>query len=272
MAGKKLISILIFCIIWLTGVSQKPQRIVSLAPSITKNIYLLEAQDKLVGCTSYCTEGVAGKKEIVASAVNVNIEKVFSLQPDLVLTMLLTKPQDIETLKKLGIRVVVMPTPKDFEGICSQFIKIGEIVGKKDFAINLIKAEQAKVEQLQAAVSKENKKQKVFFQIGAKPIFTVLPNTFMDDYIQLSGCVNIATDLKRGTITREAVLLRNPDVIIIATMGRFGEEEKENWLSYEGLSAARNKKVFLIESDNACSPTPDNFTKSLTQVFKFIYE
>ncbi|HPN22266.1 MAG TPA: ABC transporter substrate-binding protein, partial [Tenuifilaceae bacterium] len=38
---------------------QTPTRIVSLAPSLTKNVYFLEQQHKLVGCTSYCDTAVA---------------------------------------------------------------------------------------------------------------------------------------------------------------------------------------------------------------------
>ena len=50
---------------------QTPTRIVSLAPSLTKNVYFLEQQHKLVGCTSYCDTAVANGKEVVASAVKV---------------------------------------------------------------------------------------------------------------------------------------------------------------------------------------------------------
>ncbi|GAB1451727.1 hypothetical protein MASR2M47_17830 [Draconibacterium sp.] len=83
-----------------------------MAPSITENIYLLGAQDKLVGCTSYCTLAVNDGKEIVGSTIDINMEKVMMLKPDLVLAMTLTKPQDIETMKRLGIKVVLIPTPK----------------------------------------------------------------------------------------------------------------------------------------------------------------
>ena len=46
------------------GFAQNAKRVVSLTPSITENIYLLGAQDKLVGCTSYCMQAVADGKEL----------------------------------------------------------------------------------------------------------------------------------------------------------------------------------------------------------------
>ena len=111
------ILILLFC----TGnqlSAQNVKRIISLAPSITKNIYFLDAQNILVGCTSYCTEALADNKEIVASAITVNIEKTISLLPDLVLVSTITSPETIEMLKKFGVKVEVFSTPESFEAIC----------------------------------------------------------------------------------------------------------------------------------------------------------
>lgn len=250
--------------------AQEVKRVISLTPSITTNIYSIGAQDLLTGCSNYCYEGVKDGKEIVGSAVDVNIEKIFSLKPDIVLTMTLTKPQDIASLKRLGIKVVVIQTPKTFEEICEQTLLIGELIGRKENAKQVVDKSIQKVELLKKSSLKLEGKPKIFFQIGANPIFTVLQNTFMDDYILLCNGVNIANGLKKGTMTRESILLKNPDVIIIATMGGFGNDELKVWNNYKGLNAVSNNKVFLIESDIACSPTPENFASALEQVYQFV--
>ncbi|NJO91967.1 MAG: ABC transporter substrate-binding protein, partial [Chloroflexia bacterium] len=69
-----------------------------MAPSITKNIYLLEAQDKLVGCTSYCITKKEDNIPVIGSAVKVNIEKLYSLKPDLVITAGLTSHETLGML------------------------------------------------------------------------------------------------------------------------------------------------------------------------------
>ena len=248
-----------------TSFSQNVKRVISLAPSITENIYLIDAEDKLVGCTSYCTLAVNDNVEQVGSTIDVNIEKILTLQPDLVLTMLMTKPQDIEAMKKLGIKVEIIPTPKSFSEICDQTEYIAKLLGKEKIAEKIIRKTKQQVDSLKQ-ISLRHKKKKIFFQIGSNPVFTVLPNTFMNDFILFCNGENIAQELKKGTITRESVLVKNPDIIIIATMGGFGDEEKNVWKSYNGLAAAETDRIFLVDSETSCSPTPVNFAKAFSDI------
>jgi iron complex transport system substrate-binding protein len=261
--------VLVFIVLVLLGNGQNVKRIISLTPSITENIYLIGANDKLVGCTSYCKQAVAAGIQQVGSTVEVNVEKILSLQPDLVLAMELTKPQDIATLRKLGIQVEIINTPKNFTEICEQTILIGKLVGNTAEAEKVILSSKSIVEDIRQK-SKKLDKSKIFFQIGANPIFTVLQNTFMDDYIGICNGENIAAGMTKGTMTRESILLKNPDVIIIATMGGFGVEEQKIWNTYSGISAVKKEKVFIISSETSCSPTPVNFVSAVQDVFKFV--
>lgn len=246
----------------LTVHGQSYTRIVSLAPSFTQSIYYLEAQDNLVGCTSYCEAAKGDNKEIVASAVKANIEKIISLKPDLVLASGLTNPKDTELLRKVGIKVEVIYSPKSFQEICDQFIRMGILTGKTDKANNLVQESKKIVEEI-ARKNDQRTGTKIFFQIGANPLFAVIPNTFMDDYITLLGAVNIARELTRGSVTREFVIANNPDYIFIATMGIVGEEELKLWNKYSNLSASRKKHIHIIDSEIACQPTPITFAQTM---------
>ncbi len=251
--------------------AQDVKRVISLAPSITENIYLVGGKEKLVGCTSYCVQAVNDGIEEIGSTVDVNVEKIFALKPDLVLTMKLTKPQDIATLEKLGLHVEVLETPRTFDEICKQTQQIAELIGCEDQSTEVV----AKARKIVAEIQEKSKQlhpSKIFFQIGANPVFSVLDNTYMNDFILLCNATNIAAGLTHGTLTRESVLLKNPDVIIIAEMGGFGNEEQKVWNSYEGMEAVKNTKVFLISSETSCSPTPANFASALTDVYRFISE
>ncbi|HEY4785496.1 MAG TPA: helical backbone metal receptor, partial [Bacteroidales bacterium] len=127
-------------------------RIVSLAPSLTKMIYLLEANNKLVGCTSYCEIAKTDKVSVVASAMEVNLEKVYISKPDLVVATSLTKPATVEAIEKLGIKVIVLPTPKSYNEICNQLLEIAKPLGKQAMANQIIDKQNSRLEQLKQSV------------------------------------------------------------------------------------------------------------------------
>ncbi|TCO08037.1 ABC transporter substrate-binding protein [Natronoflexus pectinivorans] len=259
---KRAIIFPIFLTIFSGLFAQTPQRIVSLAPSLTKSLYYLDAADLVTGHTTYCHIAKDDDKEIVASAVSVNIEKVITLRPDLVLATTITNPETIEILKRAGIRTEVFPTARSFEELCEQFAQLGAMVGRKEVAEEVLFETRQIVEETRQAF-KDQESLKFFFQIGARPLFSVLDNTFMDDYITFAGGRNIASGLSTGTLSREFVLVNNPDVIIIATMGIVGEEEMQIWEKYPTLSAVKSGRVFFVESDMACTPNPPDFAKTM---------
>jgi iron complex transport system substrate-binding protein len=207
---------------------------------------------------------------IVASAVTVNLEKVVSLRPDLVLVAgTLINPESIATLRRFGIRVEIFETPKSFNEICEQFMRLGALAGKEEKAKRIVSESRQRVEAVSAKMAWQ-RTPRMFFQIGANPIFTVIPNTFMDDYMKFLGAENIANDLRRGTVSREFVIARNPDYIFVVTMGVVSEEEKNIWRRHSGMSAARNNQIFVIEADIACLPTPVTFAETMEILYELI--
>jgi iron complex transport system substrate-binding protein len=201
-------------------------------------------------------------KEIVSSAVKANVEKIISLKPDLVLASGLTNPKDIELLRKMGIKVEIIHTPQSFREICNQFIQIGVLVGKTEKANMLVEESEQTIRKI-VEKNKHKTKRKMFFQIGANPLFAVTPNTFMDDYMTLLGIENISKNLTQGAVSREFVIANNPDYIFIATMGIVGEEELKTWNRYSSLKATQKKQIHIIDSDIACQPTPITFVETM---------
>lgn len=253
------IALLFFAI---TTYSQSPQRVVSLAASLTKSLYHLGAEDMVVGHTNYCNIAKDDGKEVVASAIQVNIEKVIALNPDLVLIHTMTKPKTIELLKKAGLKVEIFNTPKDFDEVCTQFLEIGKLVNKHNKAEQIVADVTKQVDEIKKEFSKE-KQQKVFFQLGTKPLFSVLDHTYMADFIRFINGENIAKGLKAGTVTREFVLKANPDIIAIVNMGMLSDEEIQIWNSYPDLSAVKKQNIFFVESDMASTPTPIDFLNTM---------
>ncbi|MBI4844899.1 MAG: ABC transporter substrate-binding protein [Candidatus Omnitrophica bacterium] len=251
----------------------QPLRIVSLSPAITEEIFLLQAEDMLVGVTSYCQRPKqAQQKQIVGTVTGVSLEKIIELEPDIVLTTPLTDRKAVEHLKNLGITVENFPLVKNFEQICSQIIRLGEITGKKNKAEQIALNARQELERIRAIVTKEGGiAYKVFVQIGAEPLFTVNKDYFINDMVELAGGINIAKDAGSGLYSREKVIEADPDFIIIASMGIVTEKEKRIWQKYPSLKAVRLGRIGQIDSEAICSPNPQSFVSALDDIVKFMY-
>lgn len=268
---KKIVSLSILLVVFLFSQAQEAKRIVSLVPWMTKSLYLMGEQGRLVGCTNYCPVEATDNIAVVATAVNVNIEKVLLLKPDLVFASSLIKPEIIDNIKRLGIKIEYMPYPKSFDEICTDFVRIGELAGQQAKAKNIVAQQKERLTKIKAGIP-AGKNPKIFIQIGAKPLFCAVPQTFMDDFITFTGGTNIAGALKNGSITREYVLKQNPDIIFIVTMGIVAEEERETWLKYPSLSASKTKHIYILDADKTCSPTPVLFVDALEEMIKLSYQ
>lgn len=246
-------------------------RIISLVPSVTKELMDLNMTQNIVGATSYCDISAKNKDLIVGSAIDVNIEKVLLLKPDIVFASDLIKQADINTLKHNSIKVHMLNKMHSYNEICTHFIEIGTIVNKAELVESIVSKSKIKIDSLISSITAQSDSLEIFFQIGSKPIFSVIPNTFMNDYIIFAGCKNIMSDLNKGTVTRESVLERNPDIIFITTMGITDNNEKDIWESYTELNAVKKSNIFIIDTKIASSPTVLSFTETFEQVVNCIY-
>ena len=251
-----------------------PQRIVSLGPLNTENVYLLGAGDRLVGNTSYCVRPEAAKaKEKIGSVMQISIEKVLSLQPDLVLATGLTQPQQLKKLQELGLRVVQVKQPTAFFEICTEFLRLGRLLGLEDRAKEVVRRARSEVAAVTSRVA-GLPRQKVFLQVGAQPLFGSVTSSFTHDYIRLGGGTNVIADQTVGTVGYEKILARNPDVIIIAIMGSesgAAAREKKKWQRFSVISAVRNDRVYIINPDLVCSPSPETFARTLAVIAGLIH-
>lgn len=251
-----------------------PRRIISLGPINTENVYLLGAGELLVGNTEYCVRPANAKTKMkIGSVMQISIEKIISLKPDIILATGLTQPQQIEQLRRLGLRVEQFDQPKSFAQSCDQFMALGKMLGMEKQAGRIIKRLQTDVDKIRDKTA-ELPRKKVFLQIGTRPLHGAPKNTFTADYIKLAGGVNIIENQESGKTNSEKVLVENPDVIIIAIMGSetgIAGQEKRNWFKFPFLKAVQDNQVHIINPDITCSPSPQTFVQTLQTIAGFIH-
>ena len=251
-----------------------PQRIISLGPVLTKTIYLLGAGDRLLADTTYCDDPPNTQpKEKIGSLIQVNVEKIISLKPDLVLASQFTKEKQIQVLRQFDITVVPFKNPKTFEEICTNTRRLGQLIGAVDKAEEIISKARAEVAKVQKLIADLPPK-KVFIQIGIKPLHTANEETFVNEFIRFSGGINIAAHENSGVYSREKVVKENPDVILISTMGSSksaGITEKQQWMSFGTMGAVQHNAIHLLDSEIICSPTPLIFARGVREITRLLH-
>lgn len=251
-----------------------PQRVISLSPFITEMIYLLNAQDLLIANTTYCNVPKEAKlKKKVGSVIQMNVEKIISLHPDLVIASPLSRAKQIKILENQDIKVLKIENPQTFPQMCDITMEISKVLGRTDLAKKIVEKAAKEVETIKLKTAYLPKK-KVFIQIGIKPLHSANKETFINEYINYGGGINIAENEKSGIYSREKVLKENPAVILIATMGtskKAGEIEKQRWKKFESLNAAKNNRIYVLDPELILSPTPITFAKGLKQVLSLIH-
>ncbi|MEE8448161.1 MAG: cobalamin-binding protein [Thermodesulfobacteriota bacterium] len=233
-------------------VSYPPQRIVSLAPSITENLFALGLGDRIVGVTVYCDYPPQAKeKEKVGGGINPSLEKIVSLKPDLVLGLEgASSLGAMSSLKKLGLAVYLFDS-RGFAGILKTIEELGRLTGSERKADELLKEVEERVEMV-ARLIRASKRPKVLLVVWDEPIWTVGKDSFLSDLIEMAGGVSVTADLKGETalFSLEAIVERAPEIILVSLA--FGLNRSRQPLKQlrrlNSIPAVRNKKIFALDS------------------------
>ncbi len=250
-----------------------PARIVSLNPSATEIIYALNADKNLIAVTQFCPfPELLKEKENIGTILGPDIERIITLKPDIVFaTVEGNRQSSINSLRNSGIKVFILDEIHDFNDIYGRIDMMGEILQMKNNADQLIFEMKKKIEYIKQKVA-SRPRLKVFLQLGAEPIVTVNKNTIMNEIIELAGGENIAKNasIRYPKYGREAVVIQNPDAIIIVSMGKFGEEALKKWQMYKSLKAVQNNKICIIDSNVICHMGP-RLIEGAQKVAKFLH-
>ena len=226
------------------------QRIISLAPSITEMLFAAGAGKQVVGVVSYSDFPEQAKKiPSIGSYDSVDLEKIISLNPDLIIAWKSGNQQkQINKLKLLGYSVFISE-PKHFEDVANNIIKYGILSGHPHQSqqqgqlflkgINKLKQQY----QHKPSVS-------VFIQIWNKPVMTVGTKHLISQVIQLCGGKNIF-DSSDITITPdiESIILRKPELILSTGMVNVAEQWLERWTGMNIIPAVKNNHLYSTIPD-----------------------
>ncbi|MDY0221939.1 MAG: cobalamin-binding protein [Desulfobacterium sp.] len=237
-----------------------PQRVISLAPSITEIVFAIGLGECLKGATIYSDYPEAARAlPKVGSYIHLDLEKIVALEPDLCIAVKDGNPkQTADRLVSLGIPVYAV-NPVDLDSVVSTVRLIGSLLNADSGAARVANDMEQRIRRVEALVSTSSTRPRVFFQIGINPIVSVGSDTFIHGLIERAGGINLAAaSVSYPRFSKEQFLGLSPEVVIITSMarGEVFQRVKKEWQSWPDLPAVKNDQVHIVDSNILDRPTP----------------
>jgi ABC-type Fe3+-hydroxamate transport system substrate-binding protein len=193
-----------------------PKRIISLVPSITEVLHDLHLDKETVGITKFCVHPQAWfkSKTRIGGTKNINIKKIISLQPDLILC---NKEENLQAqIETLALTLpVYMCDVKNYEDALLMIKEIGILTYKESLSNNLVKNIDDAFDQIKTVFSK---KIKTVYLIWKEPYMTTGSDTFICSMMEKAGLENIYDNEERyPTKTISDIQKTNPKLILLSS-------------------------------------------------------
>jgi len=227
-------------------IAYPPKRIVSIIPSTTELLFDVGAGEQVAGVTTYCDWPPEAKKKPKIGDIVVDYEKMAALKPDVVVTSWSTTRKASAEIEGKGYPLFSVE-PRSFEEIVASLRKLGALTGHQAEGERAAAALEARVKAVVASSGPT-----VYIEHSPEPLGTTGPDTYMGDAIRRAGGRNVF-DGGWHLVDWEAVMSRDPDVILIAHDRKTGYESRAGW---NNLRAVKNKRVYFVAKEHYMYPTP----------------
>ena len=256
------------------NVESRPQRIVSLSPSVTEILYGVGAWPQVIAVSEFCSypEDVKNKPR-VNGWDKTNLEQVMTLKPDFVIGVDAQEPFLRDKLNGLGVRSLFLKS-QTLADIYASIEEIGHATGHESEATDLSAKTQREIDAVRKAVA-DRPHPRVLCVVDRVPgtirdLYTATRGSYLDELINIAGGESIAPVAEQGygKINKEAVLSLNPEVIIDmvqGSKGNFGEDPIAVWNELREVRAVRDKRIYPMTDPSVIHPS--QFIGHTAQVF-----
>jgi iron complex transport system substrate-binding protein len=192
----------------------------------------------------------------IGDAFRLDIERIVSLQPDLVIAWDSGNPGPaISQIRSLGLNVWSVEI-SELEEIPRVIESLGRAVGREATA-----ADPARAFRSRRAVLEERYRGKeaidYFYQVDAQPLFTINGEHLISKALALCGGRNIFADQPglAFQVAHEAVVVADPDALLAPWLPDM-ENPLQGWLTWPGMKAVGQGALFLLNADEISRGTP----------------
>jgi ABC-type Fe3+-hydroxamate transport system substrate-binding protein len=233
----------------------RPERIISLVPSITETVCRFGMAKQLVGATDYCDRPAAALEKIarVGGPKDPVLKKILALKPDLVLASDEENEKDlVAKLLESGVEVRVARV-RSVADAFKMMRFLAELSPEAERAHRQVTEMERACEEVRRISAGANIRTACFLwrtgDGGAKSYTTCSAGTYVSDLIALMGGVNIFADLpaQYPKIKPAQIEKRKPELILLPTEPYYFRRRDVRELT-ETLNcpAARNRNIRIV--------------------------
>ena len=246
-----------------------PQRVATLAPSLTELVYAAGAGPRLVATVIGSNFPPAARAvPSVGDYERVDVERLLRLKPDVVLVWTSGNSQrELAQLVSAGVPVVHLE-PRRLDDVARAIERLGDLFGSADVArprAQMLRDELAALGRAHANKAPVS----VFYQVWSRPLLTLNDQHLISDVIALCGGRNVFGKLKTlvPEVSTESVLAAQPEAILSARTSADGgeatmrrEPQAEPFIAWRSLDkvlpAARHGWMFTVPGDEISRQGP----------------
>jgi iron complex transport system substrate-binding protein len=217
-------------------------RIVSLAPGTTAMLYAAGAGHCLVGTIAHSKEPAeAASVPVVGDAETFDFERLLALRPTVVVVAVdVVQRVRIDRIRALGIPVYEVHVTS-LALMPESVRRLGELAGTAEAAGKRADELRAELDAL-AERYRGRAPLRVLYQIWDRPIYTIGGRHVITDALRVCGARNVFAELSTAApaVTREAVLARNPELVLVSAPPASAAEWVAEWRKFPSMSAVRS--------------------------------
>ncbi len=232
-------------------------RLVSLAPSNTEILFALGLGKDIAAVTRYCDYPADAKyKPKLGGWLDVKVEELQKLKPDLILTSNFLQSELVERLSKKGLSVVHVD-PRTMGDVYESIITIGESVGRAERAHGLVDEMKRRLGRLKAK-TRMRRRLRVYCEEWFRP--PTVSGNWVPELIESAGGTGFCPKGQKSfEVDADEIAGFNPAAVIVSWCG-FGRHPSISGVRsrpvWNNIPAFRQGSVFTIHDSYLNRPGP----------------
>lgn len=246
-----------------------PQRIACLSSETVEVLYALGQEHRIVGISAFSRHpaGVTKNHPIICGFSSAKVEKIFAVEPDLILAYSSLQGEMVKECVLAGFEVLFF-NQRSIAGIFKMIRTLGLLLDCTERADALIAELAAQIDAAKLEAANFACRPKVYFEEWHTPLYTGI--RWVSELIEIAGGEDIfasishAVRAKDRTVTPEQVIVAAPDLILGSWCGQaFEPAAVTARAGWDSIPAVKNQQVFEIASEDLLVPGITAITRGL---------